>query len=100
VRAASRPAPHKKAGFFETLVGDAPPVAVSRMTSYRYDKGGAFIVSLENGQEWRQTNVEGGSANWIKAPAAYTVTISQGAFGSYSLRTSDTPRSFKVERIK
>src|SRR5258706_14902784 len=37
-RMASRPAPRKKASFFETLIGDVPPVAVSRMASYRYDK--------------------------------------------------------------
>ena len=99
-RTASKQAPQKKAGFFETLVGDAPPVAVSRMASYRYDKNGAFIVSLENGQEWRQAGVEGGTVSWSKAPATYTVTVTQGAFGSYSLRTSDAPRSFKVERVK
>jgi hypothetical protein len=100
VRTASRPEPRKKAGFFETLIGDVPPVAVSRMASYRYGKGGGFIVTLENGQEWRQTDVEGGTVSWLKAPAYYTVTITQGAFGSYSLRTSDAPRRFKVERVK
>ena len=100
-RVASRQAPpRKKPGFFENLLGNAPPAAVSRMTSYRYDKGGAFIVSLENGQEWRQTDVEGGTTSWNKSPAAYTVTIVQGAFGSYSLRTADSPQSFKVERLK
>jgi hypothetical protein len=99
--AAARPAPpRKKAGFFATLIGSAPPVTVSRMASYRYDKNGAFIVTLDNGQEWRQTDVVGGSANWLKAPASYKVTISQGAFGSYSLITDDSPRAFKVEPVK
>jgi hypothetical protein len=100
-RVASRPAPpRKKPGFFDTLLGNAPPAAVSRMKSYRYDKGGAFIVVLENGQEWRQTDVEGGTTSWNKSPAAYTVTIVHGAFGSYNLHTSDSPHSFKVERVK
>lgn len=97
-RAASRPAPRKKPGFWSNLVGNAPPEAVSRMASYRYDKSGAFIVSLENGQEWRQTDVGGGTVNWLKPPSAYMVTISAGAFGSYNLRTDDNPRTFKVER--
>jgi hypothetical protein len=97
---AARPAPpRKKAGFFATLIGAAPPVTVSRMMSYRYDKNGAFIVTLDNGQEWRQTDVVGGTASWLKAPASYKVTISQGAFGSYSLSTDDSPRAFKVERV-
>lgn len=98
--AATRPAPpRKKAGFFATLIGEAPPVTVSRMASYRYDKNGAFIVTLDNGQEWRQTDVVGGTVSWMKAPASYKVTISPGAFGSYSLSTDDSPRAFKVERV-
>jgi len=31
---------------------------------------------------------------------AYLVTITQGAFGSYSLHTDDNPHSYKVERVK
>jgi hypothetical protein len=95
----SRPAPRKKAGFFDNLL-NAPPVAVSRMASYHYERNGAFIMALANGQQWRQTDVEGGTAAWDKAPATYTVTITQGAFGSYNLRTSDNPRTYKVEPVK
>jgi hypothetical protein len=100
MRSATRPAPRKKAGFFANLLGQAPPVATSRMASYRYERSGAFVVTLENGQEWRQTDVEGGTASWMKPPSTYTVTIDQGAFGSYSLHTSDSPRVYKVEPVK
>jgi hypothetical protein len=100
VRTTARPAPRKKAGFFANLLGDAPPVAVSRMASYRYDKSGGFIVTLENGQEWRQADVEGGTVSWTRAPAAYMVTITQGAFGSYSLRTGESPSVYRVEPVK
>jgi hypothetical protein len=100
-RVASRQAPpRKKPSFFDTVLGNAPPEAVSKMASYRYDKRGAFVVTLENGQEWRQTEVEGGTTSWNKSPAAYTVTIIPAAFGSYNLRTDDNPRIFKVERVK
>lgn len=100
MRSAARPAPRKKAGFFANLLGDAQPVAVSKMASYRYEKNGAFVIALENGQEWRQADVEGGAASWVKPPSAYTVTITQGAFGSYNLRTADNPRVYKVEPVK
>ncbi len=100
-RTAARPAPpRKKAGFFATLIGIAPPIAVSRMASYRYEKNGAFVVTLSNGQEWRQTDVVGGTVSWMKEPASYMVTISPDAFGSYSLSTDDSPRTFKVEPVK
>ena len=96
---ARQPAPRKKAGFFDNLL-NAPPVAVSKMASYRYEKNGAFIMALENGQQWRQADVTGGTVSWSKEPASYTVTVTQGAFGSYSLRTSDNPRTYKVEPVK
>lgn len=99
--AAPRPtAPRKKAGFFANLLGNAPPEAVSRMSAFRYDKSGAFVVSLENGQQWRQTDVVDGSVAWTKEPSSYKVTIIQGAFGSYMLRTDDNPRTYKVEPVK
>ncbi|HEY1876979.1 MAG TPA: hypothetical protein VGG66_05890, partial [Rhizomicrobium sp.] len=64
---AARPAPRKKAGFWDTLLGNTQPVAVSRMASYRFDRNGAFVVTLDNGQQWRQTDIESGAlAPWRK----------------------------------
>ena len=100
-RVAPAPVPRKKAGFFANLIGVAPPVAVSRMASYRFDKNGAFIVTLENGQQWRQVDVDSGTlAPWIRPASTYKITVIQGAFGSYSLRTDDNPHVFKVERVQ
>ena len=96
-RAATRQ--RKRAGFFSNLL-NAPAVAVSKMASYRYERSGAFVVALENGQQWRQTGVESGTPSWNKAPGSYTVTVTEGAFGSYNLRTSDSPRTYKVEPVK
>jgi len=93
------PAPRKKPGFFSNLL-NAPPLAISKMASYRYEKNGAFVVALENGQQWRQTELTAGTISWSREPASYTVTITEGAFGSYSLRTSDNPRTYKVELVK
>ena len=96
-RVAARPARHP--GFFSTLIGNAPPTAVSRMTEYHFDKKGAFVVTLENGQTWRQTNTEVGQVNWDKSPGAYMVTIIPQAFGSYSLKVNDSNQLYKVERV-
>ena len=100
-RVASTPAPRKKAGFWDTVLGTAPPFAVSRMASYRFDKSGAFIVTLENGQQWHQIDVEDGTAAfWPHQPSSYTITVSQGTFGSYTLHTDDNPHIYKVERVR
>jgi hypothetical protein len=99
---ASQPAPVRRgrAGFLGNLFGANPPVAVARMTSYRFEKNGGFVVELDNGQTWRQADVEAGTAGWNKPASSYNVTITQGAFGSYSLRTADSSRTYRVERAK
>ena len=100
-RVAAHPAPRKRASFWSALMGTDPPYAVSRMASYRYEKSGAFVVTLENGQQWRQANADSGErANWPRPPSSYTVTISQGAFGSYILHTDDSPNVYKVEMVR
>ena len=57
-------------------------------------------MTLENGQEYRQTDVEGGTVNWNRQPSTYRVVVSEAAFGSYTMRTSDGPRIFSVARIR
>jgi hypothetical protein len=101
-RAASQPVPVRRgrAGFLGNLFGENPPVADARMSSYRFEKSGAFVVELDNGQKWRQADVEAGTANWNKPASSYRVTVTQGAFGSFSLRTADNSRTFRVERAK
>ena len=99
---ASRPAPVRRgrAGFLGNLFGDNPPIASSPMADYRYERSGAFVVTLENGQQWRQDDVEGGTAGWNKPASTYHVTVTQGSFGAYNLSTDANMRSFRVVRIK
>lgn len=94
------PRSSKKPGFFASILGTAPPFAVSRMASYRYEDNGAFVVALDNGQEWRQTEIQRGKVTWLKKPDKYIVTISQGTANDYSLHTNDSPQSYKVVRLK
>ena len=101
-RTASQLAPVRRgrAGFLGNLFGENPPVADSRMASYRFEKSGAFVVELANGQKWRQADVEAGAANWNKPASSYRVTVTQGAFGSFTLRAAGSSQTFRVERAK
>ena len=107
--AASVPAPasaqtavkqRPKVGFWKNLLGDAPPVTTGRMSSYSFEKGGGFLVTLENGQQWRQTEIEGGTARWTRNASAYVVTISPGTFNTYFLRTNEGPQIYKVQPVE
>jgi hypothetical protein len=92
--------PRRKPGFFQSLVSDPPPYAQARMKSVSYDKTGAFVMALENGQEWRQTDVESGTASFGRAPSEYTVTVTSGSFNSYMLSASGSRRKYRVERVR
>ncbi len=74
---------------------DAAPATVSTLSRVQYDNRGAFIVTLDNGQVWRQVNVEGG-----KAPLRMgtRVSITPGVLWTYNLKSADDARSYKVER--
>ncbi len=93
---ASAPPTRHRGSFMQILGGSAPPVAASPLVSVQYDKQGAFIVTLENGQVWRQADVEDG----VKARfrVGERVTITPGALWSYNLKTENNPHAFKVER--
>ncbi|MBA2588020.1 MAG: hypothetical protein H0U98_05270 [Alphaproteobacteria bacterium] len=92
--------PRKKPGFFESLVTTTAERDAPRMASYRFEKNGAFVVELENGQQWRQAGVEGGTVSWSRPPSEYRVVITDGTFGSHVLRASDSPRTYRVERVR
>jgi hypothetical protein len=49
--------PGKKQDFFERMVATEIDTA-PRMKEYHFEKGGAFVITLENGQEWRQKDVK------------------------------------------
>ncbi len=91
------PAPvRRKGNFLQILSGNAPPIAVSTLTAIEFDNRGAFVVTLQNGQVWRQANVESDPKAHLKVGTR--VTITSGAMWTYDLKTGDDPHAYKVER--
>jgi hypothetical protein len=80
----------------QILGGTAPPVAVSVLASVRFDNQGAFIVTLENGQVWRQTDTESAAKPHFRV--GEKITITPGALWSYNLKTESESRTYKVGR--
>ena len=87
--------PHRSPSFLQILTGSAPPVAVSTLASVQYDSQGAFVLTLENGQVWRQVNADGAK---VRLKVGTRVTVTPGALRSYDLKTDDNPHVYKVER--
>jgi hypothetical protein len=93
---ASPPPTHRRGSFMQILGGTAPPVAVSTLASVRFDNQGAFIVTLENGQVWRQTDTEPTAKPHFRV--GEKITIVPGALWSYNLKTESDAHAYKVGR--
>ena len=87
--------PHHKGGFLEILGGSTPPLTVSTLAAVRYDSQGAFVLTLQNGQVWRQADAESGVK--VRLKIGSRVTVRSGALWSYNLKTDDNPHEYKVE---
>jgi hypothetical protein len=95
-RTASTAPIRRRGSFMQILGGTAPPVAVSALASIRFDNQGAFIVTLENGQVWRQTDTE--SSPKPRFHVGEKITIMPGALWSYNLKSESDAHTYKVGR--
>ncbi|HEX4636153.1 MAG TPA: hypothetical protein VH189_08225 [Rhizomicrobium sp.] len=77
---------------------DAIDAISARLANYDLSSG-ALIVSLDNGQVWRQ--VGGDPVGHLQfAAARYVATISRGGSGAYALKLSGMGHSLPVRRIR
>jgi len=90
------PPTRRRGSFMQILGGTAPPVAVSALASVRFDNQGAFIVTLENGQVWRQTDTETTPKPHFRV--GEKITILPGALWSYNLKAESNSHTYKVGR--
>lgn len=79
----------------------APPqsasgLGFSTLARVQYDQQGAFVVTLDNGQVWRQANAIDGR----KAPlrAGTRVRITPGSLWTHNLKADNDPHYYKVEQ--
>lgn len=70
------------------------------VTDYALNPFGKFIVTLDNGQIWKQSPADEGRPSFLRDPAANKVKIERGMIGSYILTINDGNRVFKVTRVK
>lgn len=70
---------------------------ISDITDYKTDLRGKFIVTLTNGQTWKQ--IEGDMGTARPRRSARRVRIERGLLGSYNLTFNDMKPEFKVVRV-
>jgi hypothetical protein len=70
---------------------------VAAITSHEIMPDGRFVVTLDNGQVWRQLSADAGKAQFRDRNR---VVISRGFWHSYDLKLNSMNAVFKVERVK
>ncbi len=71
---------------------------VSDIVKFDINLRGKFVLTLANGQVWRQ--LDGDDAIARPRKSARTVTIEHAIFDSYALTFNDSPMRYKVSRVQ
>lgn len=71
---------------------------VAEIVKFENNVRGKFILTLSNGQVWKQINGDDAIARPRKS--AHSVTIEKAIFDSYALTFNDSPMRYKVTRIQ
>ncbi|HEY4077647.1 MAG TPA: hypothetical protein VGM26_12035 [Rhizomicrobium sp.] len=99
VRGARRPEP---AAHPMPMTAPAPHT-FTRLTApiikFNFNAGGKFIITLDNGQIWRQFDADISRAKF-RTDGRNIVTVTPGFWGSYDLKINDMNAVFKAERIR
>jgi hypothetical protein len=85
-----------EASMMDIISGTAAPIAVSPITTVKFDAAGAFWVTLANGQVWHEV----GARTRAHLKVGARATITPGAMWSYNLEAEGSPKKYKVERKK
>ncbi len=94
------PPPPRKSSLFDFTGGDD---VVSNAPVKSYDMvHGVFVVTLMDGQVWRQTDDDAAKhpVSWREPASSMRVTISQAAMHTFNLVMGDENLHHKVTRIK
>ena len=103
-RAATRtgpPPPTKRSGILDVF-GGSDVVKNTPIQSYEMSRNGNFVITLPDGQVWRQTDGDASKSpvRWTQPASSMRVTISQAAMHTFNLVVNDENTHHKVTRIR
>ena len=96
------PMPRRRDGLLNGMFNDIKPIVRGMpMQSFTLSRGGAFTVTLADGQVWKQNEEDEvhHPAHWGQAGPNTRVTISPDAMSTYTMTVDGQQRMYKVHRI-
>lgn len=102
--ASAAPLPPREAppqqGMFDDLFGPGTRlVRALHLREVRFNRDGTFVLTLEDGQLWKQNSPPSPRADFSAAPSSYVVDIISGIMGSDTLHIRGVKQAYKVHRI-
>lgn len=98
--AADEPEPPAEFGFRERRRPEPEPEPIpelrARIADLRETLPNAFLITLDNGQVWRQTRPD----PYVSLKVGYDVRINFSRFRAYRLTSPDMPGYVQVERVR
>ncbi len=70
------------------------------VTDFSLTPFGRFVVFLDNGQVWRQSEGDSDRAHFVSPASENKVVIDRGLLGSYNLMLNGSVKTYKVTRVK
>jgi hypothetical protein len=100
--AAAKTAPQPdQRGILDRIFASGTVVASPQaMKSYSLDAGGYFIVTLTNGQVWRQVEGDRNLAHWDRSASGYVAMVETGAAGDFNMEVTGEVGLYKVTRVR
>lgn len=93
----------RRTGLFNGLFNNIKPVVTNMpMQSVRFDKNGAFTITLSDGEVWAQAAEDEvyHPARWRDAGPNMLVTIAPDAMHTFTMTVAGESRMYKVKRIR
>ncbi|HEY4077838.1 MAG TPA: hypothetical protein VGM26_12990 [Rhizomicrobium sp.] len=96
------PMPRGRGMFTGFFTDPAPVVKNATMQSYEFGGDGGFVVTLADGQVWKQADEDPvyHRAHWREPASTLRVTVAPGAMNSFNLRVAGEEQFYKVHRIR
>ena len=90
----------RREGVLSYVLGGRKQVEDMPVREYVFDTNRRFIITLANGQVWRQAGNDDHLAAWQASPASYIATIKSGSLGSSILQLRGESGAFLVQRVR
>jgi hypothetical protein len=96
----AKPAPPEDDNFFDRLIDGKKTTETAPLRAYRFEGGGRFVVTLNNGEVWQQSEDDRRRARWKADAGSYFASIRFGPGGTGLLKMRGESIVYRVRKVE